>query len=107
MEISQYQIILVNLDPTIGSEIKKTRPCVVISPNEMNRYLQTTVIAPMTTSSKSYPTRVEIKHENKIGWIVLDQIRTIDKQRIIKDLGKLSKPEIKDVKAILKETYID
>ena len=107
MEITQYQIILVNLDPTIGSEIKKTRPCVVISPNEMNRYLQTIVIAPMTTSSKSYPTRVEIKHENKIGWVVLDQIRTIDKQRIIKDLGKLSKPEIKEVKAILKETYID
>lgn len=107
MEITQYQIILVNLDTTIGSEIKKTRPCVVISPNEMNRYLQTIVIAPMTISSKSYPTRVEIKHENKIGWIVLDQIRTIDKQRIIKDLGKLSKPEIKEVKAILKETYID
>jgi len=107
MEISQYQIILVNLDPTIGSEIKKTRPCVVISPNEMNRYLQTVVIAPITTSSKNYPTRVEIKHENKIGWVVLDQIRTIDKQRIIKDLGKLSKPEIKEVKAILKETYID
>ena len=107
MEISQYQIILVNLDPTIGSEIKKTRPCVVISPNELNRYLQTVVIAPMTTSSKNYPTRVEIKHENKIGWIVLDQIRTIDKERIIKDLGKLSKPEIKEVKAILKETYID
>jgi len=107
MEISQYQIILVNLDPTTGSEIKKTRPCVVISPNEMNRYLQTIVIAPMTTSSKSYPTRVEIKHENKIGWVVLDQIRTIDKQRIIKDLGKLSKPKIKEVKAILKETYID
>jgi len=107
MEISQYQIILVNLDPTIGSKIKKIRPCVVISPNEMNRYLQTIVIAPMTTSSKSYPTRVEIKHENKIGWVVLDQIRTIDKQRIIKDLGKLSKPKIKEVKAILKETYID
>ena len=107
MEISQYQIILVNLDPTIGSEIKKTRPCVVISPNEMNRYLQTVVIAPITTSSKNYPTRVEIKHENKIGWIVFDQIRTIDKQRIIKDLGKLSKHEIKEVKAIFKETYID
>ena len=107
MEISQYQIILVNLDPTIGSGVKKTRPCVVISPDEMNRYLQTIVIAPMTTSSKSYPTRVEIKHENKIGWIVLDQIRTIGKQRIIKDLGKLLKPEIKEVKAVLKETYID
>jgi mRNA interferase MazF len=107
MEINQYQIILVNLDPTIGSEIKKTRPCVVISPDEMNKYLRTIVIAPMTTSSKNYPTRVEIKHDNKIGWIVLDQIRTIDKLRIIKQLGRLSKPEIKEVKSILKETYAD
>ena len=107
MEIKQYYIILVNLDPTIGSEIKKTRPCVVISPNEMNRYLQTIVIAPMTTTSKSYPTRIEIKHENKTGWIVLDQVRTIDKQRIVKELGKLSKSEIKELKAIMKETYID
>jgi mRNA interferase MazF len=107
MEISQYQIILVNLDPTIGSEIKKTRPCVVISPNEMNKFLNTVVIAPMTTSSKNYPTRIEIKHENKIGWIVLDQIRTIDKQRIIKDLGRLTKPEINVLKSVLKETYID
>ncbi len=107
MEIKQYQIILLNLDPTIGSEIKKTRPCVVISPDEMNNHLRTVVIAPMTTSSKNYPTRVEIKHDNKIGWIVLDQIRTIYKQRILKDLGKLSKPEIKEVKAILKETFID
>jgi mRNA interferase MazF len=107
MEISQYQIVLVNLDPTIGSEIKKTRPCVVISPIEMNKYLQTIVIAPLTISSKNYPTRVEVKHENKIGWIVLDQIRTIDKQRIIKTLGRLSKPEIKEVKSIIKETYVD
>ena len=107
MEIKQYQIILVNLDPTIGSEIKKTKPCVVISPDEMNNHLRTVVIAPMTTNSKNYPTRVEIKHDNKIGCIVLDQIRTIDKQRILKDLGKLSKPEIKEVKAILKETFVD
>ena len=107
MEIKQYQIVLVNLDPTVGSEIKKTRPCVVISPNEMNKYLRTIVIAPMTTSSKKYPTRVEVKHDNKLGWIVLDQIRTIDKQRIIKDLGKLSKPEIKAVKEIIKETYVE
>ena len=107
MEINQYQIILVNLDPTIGSEIKKTRPCVVISPNEMNKYLNTIVIAPMTTSSKNYPTRIEIKHDNRIGWIVLDQIRTVDKQRIIKELGRLSKPEIKELKLVLKETYID
>ena len=107
MEIRQYQIILVNLDPTIGSEINKTRPCVVISPDEMNQHLRTVVIAPMTTSSKNYPTRVEIKHDSRIGWIVLDQVRTIDKQRILKDLGKLSKPEIKEVKAILKETFVD
>jgi len=107
MEIRQYEIILVNLDPTIGSEIKKTRPCVVISPDEMNKHLRTVVIAPMTTTSKKYPTRVEIKHENKLGWIVLDQVRTIDKQRILKNLGRLSKPEIKEVKSILKETYVD
>jgi len=107
MEIVQYQIILVNLDPTLGSEIKKTRPCVVISPNEMNKFLNTVVIAPMTTSSKNYPTRIEIKHNNKIGWIVIDQIRTIDKQRIIKDLGQLTKSEIIELKSVLKETYID
>jgi mRNA interferase MazF len=107
MEINQYQIILVNLDPTIGSEIKKTRPCVVISPNEMNKHLRTIVIAPMITSSKKYPTRVELKHDNKIGWVVLDQIRTIDKQRIIKLLGTLSKSETKEVKAVLRETYVD
>lgn len=107
MEIIQHQIILVNLDPTVGSEIKKTRPCVVISPNEMNKYLRTIVIAPMTTSSRKYPTRVEVKHDNKIGWIVLDQIRTVDKQRIIKPLGRLSKPEVKELKNIIKETFVD
>ena len=107
MEIKQYQIILVNLDPTIGSEIKKTRPCVVISPNEMNKYLRTIVIAPMTTSSKKYPTRVKVKHDNKIGWIVLDQIRTIDRQRIIKVFGELQDFEIQELKSVLKETYID
>jgi len=107
MEINQYQIVLVNLDPTIGSEIKKTRPCVVISPKEMNMYLRTIVIAPVTTSSKKYPTRLQIKHESKVGWVVLDQIRTVDKQRIIKQLGKLSKPEIIEVKNLLKEIYID
>ena len=107
MEINQYQIILANLDPTLGSEIKKTRPCVVISPNEMNKFLNTVVIAPMTTSSKNYPTRIEVRHDSKIGWIVLDQIRTIDKQRIIKDLGRLTKSEINKLKSVLKETYID
>ena len=107
MEIKQYQIILVNLDPTIGSEIQKTRPCVVISPDEMNKYLRTVVIAPMTTSSKQYPTRVKIKHENKTGWIVLDQIRTIDRQRVIRSFGEIQDSEIKELKSVLKETYID
>ena len=107
MEINQYQIVLVNLDPTIGSEIKKTRPCAIISPNEMNKYLQTVVIAPMTSQSKNYPTRVEIKHDNKRGWIVLDQIRTIDKQRIVKILDNLSQKEISKVKMSIQETFVD
>jgi mRNA interferase MazF len=107
MEVNQYQIVLVNLDPTIGSEIKKTRPSVVISPNEMNKYLRTIVIAPMTTKSRKYPTRIEVKHDGRIEWVVIDQIRTIDKQRIVKNLGRLSIPEIKEVKAILKETFVD
>ena len=107
MDLKQYQIVLVNLDPTIGSEMKKTRPCVIISPNEMNRYLQTIVVAPMTSSSKNYPTRVEIKHEKKKGWIVLDQIRTVDRQRIIKILGDLTEKENGKVKEVLKETYVD
>jgi mRNA interferase MazF len=94
MEIKQYQIVLVNLDTTIGSEMKKTRPCVIISPDEMNKYLQTVVIAPMTTASKGYPTRVETRHQKKKGWVVLDQIRTIDRRRIINILGHLSEKEI-------------
>jgi mRNA interferase MazF len=107
MEIKQYDIILVNLDPTVGNEIKKTRPCVVISPNEMNMYLNTVVIAPMTSQSKDYPTRVKVKHDNKNGWIVLDQIRTIDKQRIIKILDHLTIKEIEHTKAVIKETFVD
>ncbi len=107
MELIQYQIILVNLDPTISSEIKKTRPCIIISPDEMNRHLRTITIAPMTTTSRIYPTRVEIKHDNKLGWAVIDQIRTINKARVLKILGSLSKPEIKEVKSVLKETFID
>ncbi len=107
MELKQYQIVLVNLDPTIGSEIKKTRPCVIISPDEMNRHIHTIIIAPMTTTSRKYPTRIEVKHEQKIGWIVIDQIRTIDKQRIIKLLGRLSQPEMKEVKSVIKEAFVD
>lgn len=107
MAINQYEIVLVNLDPTIGSEIKKTRPCVIISPIEMNKYLNTVVIAPMTSQSRKYPTRVPVKHNNKKGWLVIDQIRTIDKQRIIKKLDTLSEKEIQNVKQIMKETYVD
>jgi mRNA interferase MazF len=107
MELKQYQIVLVNLDPTIGSEMKKTRPSVIISPNEMNQYLQTIVIAPMTSSSKSYPTRVEIKHNKTKVWIVLDQIRTIDRQRVVKNLGVLTEKETIAVKNVIQETYVD
>ena len=107
MEIKQYEIVLVNLDPTIGSEIKKTRPCTVISPNEMNKYLQTIVVAPLTGSSKPYPTRVEINHVKTKGWIVLDQIRTVDRIRIVKKLDKLTTTEIESVKAVIMETYVE
>lgn len=107
MEIKQYQIVLVNLDPTIGSEINKTRPCVVLSPDEMNMHLRTIVIGPMTTKRKNYPTRVKISHDNKNGWIVLDQIRTIDRRRIIKILGSLKVNETVQVKAVIKEAYVD
>ena len=107
MDLKQYQIVLVNLDPTIGSEMKKTRPCVIISPNEMNRYLHTIVLAPMISSLKNYPTRVEVRHENKNGSIVLDQIRTVDRQRIIKVLGSLTGKEILKVKKVIRETFVD
>ena len=100
-------MVLVNLDPTIGSEIKKTRPCVIISPDEMNKYLQIIIVAPMTITSRKYPTRIEVKHNRKTGWIVIDQIRTIDKQRIIKILGRLSQPEIKELKSVVRETFVD
>jgi mRNA interferase MazF len=107
MEINQYEILLVNLDPTIGSEMKKTRPCVVISPNEMNKYLQTVVISPITSSSKAYPTRVQLEQKKTKGWIVLDQLRSLDKIRIVKKIGLLTQKEIDQVKAIIMETYVD
>jgi mRNA interferase MazF len=105
--ITQYGIYLVNLDPTIGHEIKKTRPCVVISPDEMNDNIQTIIIAPMTTKSHSYPTRIPLVFSGKKGWIVLDQIRAIDKIRLIKKIGTLSPSAVKDVKCILKEMLVD
>lgn len=106
MELKQYQIVLVNLDPTLGSEMKKTRPCVIISPDEMNKYLQTIVIAPMTSNSKSYPTRVPVKHNQTKGWVVLDQIRTIDRARVVKILDHLTEKEIIQVKATIHETFV-
>ena len=105
MELNQYQIVLVNLDPTQGSEIKKT--CLVISPNEMNKYLQTIVVAQMTTSSRTYPTRVEVKHNKTKGWVVLDQIRCFDRTRIVKAYDSLTEKEIIKVKAVIQETYVD
>ena len=106
-QINQYEIVLVNLDPTIGSEMKKTRPCVVLSPNEMNKYLQTIVVAPMTSSSKPYPTRVEVRHTTTKGWIAIDQIRTIDRIRIVKRFETLTDKEIDQVKSVIKETFVD
>jgi len=101
---NQYSIVLVNLDPTIGAEIKKTRPCIIISPNEMNFNINTIIIAPMTSKSRNYPTRIKI---NDSSYIVLDQIRTIDKQRIIKKLGELDIEIILQIKQIIKEMLID
>ncbi len=107
MEIGQYEVFLINLDPTIGHEIKKTRPCVVISPDEMNSNIQTIVIAPMTTKSHDYPTRVKVKFQSKSGWIILDQIRTVDKRRLGKRLGRITRSEIEKVKYVIKEMLVD
>ena len=107
MVINQYDVYLVNLDPTVGHEIKKTRPCLVISPDEMYNNISTVIIAPMTTKSHSYPTRIPVKFEGKNGWIVLDQIRTVDNIRLVKRLGQISKKEILAVKKILKEMLVD
>jgi mRNA interferase MazF len=107
MEVKQYQIVLVNLDPTLGSEIQKTRPCVIISPNEINDNLRTVVIAPMTSASRKYPTRVKVKHNNQEGWVVIDQIRTIDKIRVVKKFGSLTEKEIRECKRVIRETFVD
>ena len=89
MVIRQYEVYLINLDPAIGHEIQKTRPCLVISPDEMNNNIRTVIIAPMTTKSHAYPTRIPVRFDKKSGWIVLDQIRTVDKARLVKKLGKI------------------
>jgi mRNA interferase MazF len=107
MNITAYSLVLVNLDPTIGSEIKKTRPCVVLSPDEMNEHLRTVVIAPVTNTVKNYPTRVRIKHPKVAGSIAIDQIRTIDRQRVIRVLGKLSPALVTECKAVIREAFVD
>ncbi len=102
--VKQFEVYLINLDPTTGSEIKKTRPCVVISPNEMHG-LNTVIIAPMTSTCKTYPTRIPVFFEKKDGYIVLDQIRTVDKTRLVKLLGKIEKETTHHILATLQEMF--
>ena len=105
MVAKRFDVYLVNLDPTIGSEIKKTRPCLVISPDEMNRYINTVIVAPMTTKGRDYPTRVACKFQGKQGQIVLDQIRTVDKARLIKRVGKIDAQTETKVLSVLGEMF--
>ena len=101
MVANRFDVYLINLDPTVGSEIQKTRPCVIISPDEMNRHINTVIVAPMTTAGKDYPTRITCRFKKKKGQIVLDQIRTIDKKRLIKNLGTLdSETQIKVISVL-------
>lgn len=101
MVIEQFSVYLVALSPTVGSEISKTRPCLVISPDEMNRHIRTVIIAPMTTAQKRYPTRVSCKFGGKSGEVVLDQIRTVDRSRLVKHLGRLDPATAGRVKRVL------
>lgn len=101
---TQYTIILVNLDPTVGSEIHKTHPCVIISPDEMNESIRTLLIAPMTSTLKHYPSRIIIDNKSSIA---LDQLRCIDKKRVIKTMGKIPSSSIAQLKTALKEILVD
>ncbi|MDZ8070636.1 MAG: type II toxin-antitoxin system PemK/MazF family toxin [Nostoc sp. DedQUE08] len=105
--VNRFDVFLVNLDPTIGSEIQKTRPCVVISPDEMNKYIATIIVAPMKTKGQSYPTRVTCEFQGKDGQIVLDQIRTVDKTRLVKKLGQIDSDEQKAVLDTLAEMFAE
>ena len=107
MVIKRFDIYLVSLDPTVGTEIRKTRPCVIVSPDEMNRHIATVIVAPMTTKGHQYPTRIPCQFEGKDGYIVLDQIRTVDKTRLSKRLGQLSKQTQKAVLAMLAEMFAE
>ena len=105
MVVNRFDVYLINLDPTVGSEIQKARPCLIISPDEMNRHIRTTIVAPMTTTSKDYPTRVSCKFKKKKGQIVLDQIRTIDKTRLIKKLGSVNPETQLEVISVLQRLF--
>jgi mRNA interferase MazF len=106
-KLKRFEIYLVNLDPTVGSEIKKTRPAVIVSPNEMNEHLRTVIIAPMTTTRKQYPTRVNLTFQKKSGQVVLDQIRTIDKTRLVKKLGSINNRTASQISKLLQQMFID
>ncbi len=105
MVVCRFEVYLINLDPTIGHEIKKTRPCLVISPDEMNEYISTVIVAPMTTKGRQYPTRVPCSFQGKKGQIVLDQIRTVDKKRLVKRLGSISKKAQVKTLEVLQEMF--
>ncbi len=105
MVVKRFDVYLINLDPTVGSEIQKTRPCLIVSPDEMNRNIRTVIIAPMASTQKDYPTRVSCSFKKKEGQIVLDQIRTIDKTRLIKKLGMIDSRTQLDVISILQRLF--
>lgn len=105
--VKRFDVFLVNLDPTAGSEIQKTRPCMIVSPDEMNRYIATVIVAPMTIKGKAYPTRIVCQFQGKDGQIVLDQIRTIDKTRLVKKLGQISQDEQRAVLDTLAEMFAE
>lgn len=106
MEINQYELFWVNLDPVINREMKKTRPCVVLSPNEMNTHLGTIIIAPLTSTIRNYPTRIKIQLNNKESMIALDQLKTIDKVRLQNKIGKLNTATISLVKKTIEEMFV-
>ena len=105
MVANRFDVYLINLDPTVGSEIQKTRPCLIISPDEMNRHIRTVIVAPMTSGTKDYPTRVNCRFKRKKGQIVLDQIRTIDKKRLIKKLGSIDAKTQLEVISVLQRLF--
>ena len=105
MVVNRFDVYLINLDPTVGSEIQKTRPCLIISPDEMNKHIRTVIVAPMTAAGKDYPTRIKCKFRKKKGHIVLDQIRTIDKSRLIKKLGKVDPETQIEVISVLQRLF--